>query len=200
MTRKQLVSFGTSGHRGSPLARLVHRGAHPGDHPGHLRLPAELKASTGPLYPGQGHPRAVRTGAAHGARGARGQRRRTRSSSATTAYTPTPVISRAILVHNRRRRADSSRTASSSRPRTILRKTAASSTTRPNGGPADTDVTDWIEDARQRTAARRQSRCQTPTHRRGAQCGNHASGRPRPALCRGPGECRRYRRDPCVGT
>ena len=37
-------------------------------------------------------------------------------------------------------------TASSSRPRTIRRRTAASSTIRPNGGPADTDVTRWIED------------------------------------------------------
>ncbi len=36
--------------------------------------------------------------------------------------------------------------ASSSRPRTIRRRTAASSTIRSNGGPADTDVTRWIED------------------------------------------------------
>ena len=33
-----------------------------------------------------------------------------------------------------------------SRRRTTRRRTAASSTTRPNGGPADTDVTQWIED------------------------------------------------------
>ena len=32
----QLVSFGTSGHRGSPLNRFVHRIAHSGHHPGHL--------------------------------------------------------------------------------------------------------------------------------------------------------------------
>ena len=54
--------------------------------------------------------------------------------------TPTPVISRAILVHNRGR-AEHWRTASSSPRRTTRRRTAASNTTRPNGGPADTDVT-----------------------------------------------------------
>ena len=42
----QQVSFGTSGHRGSPLRRLVHRGAHPGDHPGNLRFPARRTAPT----------------------------------------------------------------------------------------------------------------------------------------------------------
>ena len=35
----QRVAFGTSGHRGSSLARHVQRGAHPRDHAGHLRLP-----------------------------------------------------------------------------------------------------------------------------------------------------------------
>ena len=37
--RAQRVSFGTSGHRGSSLARRVQRGARPGDHAGDLRLP-----------------------------------------------------------------------------------------------------------------------------------------------------------------
>ena len=73
----QLVSFGTSGHRGSSLrgtfteAHILaitqaicdyRRGA------GHRR----------PALPGQGHARAVRPGPAHGARGAGGQRRRDR--------------------------------------------------------------------------------------------------------------------------
>ncbi len=40
----QLVSFGTSGHRGTPLRRHVYRGAYSGHHPGHLRLPAHAGA------------------------------------------------------------------------------------------------------------------------------------------------------------
>ena len=32
----QLVSFGTSGHRGSPLTRIIYRSAYSGHHSGHL--------------------------------------------------------------------------------------------------------------------------------------------------------------------
>src|SRR5208283_4855039 len=59
----QLVAFGTSGHRG-PRRR---------DHSGHLRLPA-WPWDRRPSLHGQGHPRTLGPGAAHGARGARRQR------------------------------------------------------------------------------------------------------------------------------
>ncbi len=36
----QMVSFGTSGHRGSSLRGSFHRSAHPRHHPGHLRVPS----------------------------------------------------------------------------------------------------------------------------------------------------------------
>ena len=49
-------------------------------------------------------------------------------------YTPTPVISHAILAYNRGRTVQGWRTALSSRRRTIRRTMAASSTTRPTAG------------------------------------------------------------------
>ena len=42
----QLVSFGTSGHRGSPLHGTLQRSAHSGDHAGDLRIPAQGRQST----------------------------------------------------------------------------------------------------------------------------------------------------------
>ena len=98
----QLVSFGTSGHRGTPLRRHVHRGAHPGHHPGHLRLPPR-PGHRRPALHGQGHARALR---------ARPSARRSRcwrptasrpSSSATTASRRRRSSRDAILVYNRGR-------------------------------------------------------------------------------------------------
>ena len=142
---EQLVSFGTSGHRGSPL-----RGSFTEAHI--LAITQAIcdyrraQGIDGPLLHGQGYARAFR---------ARPSARRSKFWRPTTSrpiiqrddgVTPTPVISRAILVLQPRPQASTSPTASSSRRRTIRRRTAASSTTRRNGGPADTDVTQWIED------------------------------------------------------
>ena len=71
----QLVAFGTSGHRGTPLLGHVHRSPHPGHHPGHLRLPPQPCHGRSTLH-GQGHARSFRAGPAHGARGPGSQRRR----------------------------------------------------------------------------------------------------------------------------
>ena len=59
--------------------------------------------------------------------------------------TPTPVISRAILVYNRDVKI-TRQTASSSRPRTILLKMAALNTTPPTAVRLTPDVTGWIQD------------------------------------------------------
>ena len=150
----QLVSFGTSGHRGTPLRRHVHRAAHPGDHPGDLRLPARAGRSTGPLYMGKdthalsapAQRTALEVLAANGVQTV---------IQRDDGFTPTPVISRAILVHNRGRSdrlADGIVITPSHNPP----EDGGFKYNPPNGGPADTDVTKWIEDARQRTAARRQ--------------------------------------------
>ena len=131
--------------RASRLAaqRLVQRGAHRRDHAGDLRLPA-----------GAGHRRT----AVHGSRHACGVRRRRsaprwkcspptasrRSSRATDGFTPTPAISRAILVHNRGRTdrvADGIVITPSHNPP----EDGGFKYNPPNGGPADTDVTGWIQ-------------------------------------------------------
>ena len=141
---EQLVSFGTSGHRGLARERHVHRGAHPGHHPGDLRLPRSAGHHR-PALSGQGHPRAFGPRRADRPGSAGGQRRRDRHPGKATA--------------SRRRR--SSRTpswpttgagqrgwptASSSRRRTIRREDGGFKYNPPNGGPADTDVTRWIQD------------------------------------------------------
>ena len=56
-------------------ARVVHRGPHPGHHPGDLRLPA-CPGHRRPALHGQGHACALRAGPAHRARSPGGQRRR----------------------------------------------------------------------------------------------------------------------------
>ena len=80
-----------------------------------------------------------------------------RSSSATTASRPTPVISRAILVYNRGRKehlADGIVITPSHNPP----EDGGFKYNPPNGGPADTDVTNVDPGPRQRTAPRRQRR------------------------------------------
>jgi hypothetical protein len=92
----QRVAFGTSGHRGLVAARVVQRGAHPRDHAGDLRLPPRA-AHRRPALPRQGHARAL---------GALPSEPRSRSlppNGVETViqrdggFTPTPVISHAIL-------------------------------------------------------------------------------------------------------
>ena len=113
--------------------------------PGHRR----------PAVHGQGHARAVRAGAAHGARSAGGQRRRDASSSATTA--------------SRRRRSSRARSSSTTAaarehladgivitPSHNPPEDGGFKYNPPNGGPADTDVTRVDPGSRQRPAARGQ--------------------------------------------
>ena len=98
----QLVSFGTSGHRGTAARRHLHRSAHPGDHPGHLRLPPR-QGIDGPLYMGKdthalsgpAQRTALEVLAANGVETV---------IQRDDGVTPTPVISRAILVYNRGRK------------------------------------------------------------------------------------------------
>jgi phosphoglucomutase len=123
----QRVTFGTSGHRGSPLTgRSTKRTSWPS---------RRRSATTGGAATSQGRS----TWAGYACRFRSGQRTALEvlagNGVATViqrgdGLTPTPAISRAILVHNRGR-ADRLATASSSRHRTIRRRTVASSTTRP---------------------------------------------------------------------
>jgi hypothetical protein len=137
----QLVSFGTSGHRGTQLNGTFTEA--------HIRAITQAicdyrrsKGTDGPLYMGKD---------TH-ALSAPAQRTALEVLAADAVetiiqpddgVTPTPVISHAILVYNRGRRAVAGSpdpplglpTASSSRHPTIRLKTAASSTTRPTAAP-----------------------------------------------------------------
>ena len=102
------VSFGTSGHRGTPLDGSFTEA--------HILAIAqaicEYRAGAGhrrAAVHGQGHARRLAPGAAHGARSPGRQRRRPSSSSATTASRRRRSISRAILAYNRGRASRSGR-------------------------------------------------------------------------------------------
>ena len=139
----QMVSFGTSGHRGSPLSgsfNEVHilaitqaicdyRLAHGTDGP--LYMGKDTHALSDPaqrtaleVLAGNGVDTMIQRG---------------------DGVTPTPVISRAILVYNRGRKehlADGIVITPSHNPP----EDGGVKYNPPNGGPADTDVTHWIED------------------------------------------------------
>src|SRR5215469_9102257 len=139
----QLVSFGTSGHRGSPLrgsfteahilaitqAICDYRKAHGTSGP--LYLGKDTHALSGPAQR-----TALEVLAANGVETVIQQ---------GDGFTPTPVISRAILVHNRGRTghlADGIVITPSHNPP----EDGGFKYNPTNGGPADTDVTKWIED------------------------------------------------------
>lgn len=138
----QRVAFGTSGHRGSALERSFNEA--------HILAIVQAvceyrrkHAIAGPLYLGKdthalsgpAQCSALEVLAANGVH--------TRIQS-DEGYTPTPVISRAILAHNRDRgaaRADGLVITPSHNPPAD----GGIKYNPPNGGPADTDVTGWIE-------------------------------------------------------
>src|SRR6266849_995617 len=139
----QLVSFGTSGHRGSPLhgtfteahilaitqAICDYRRAHGTDGP--LYMGKDTHALSGPAQR-----TALEVLAANNAE---------TIVQENDGVTPTPVISRAILVYNRGRKehlADGIVITPSHNPP----EDGGFKYNPPNGGPADTDVTRWVED------------------------------------------------------
>ena len=140
--RNQLVSFGTSGHRGSPL--------HGSFTEAHILAITQAicdyrhsQGYDGPLYMGKD---------THGVSGP-AQRTALEVLAANKVetiiqkddgFTPTPVISRAILVYNRNRKdhlADGIVITPSHNPPAD----GGFKYNPSNGGPADTDVTRWVE-------------------------------------------------------
>ena len=140
---RERVSFGTSGHRGSPLAGSFTEA--------HILAISQAiceyriaHGTRGPLYLGTdthaGSAPAERTALevliANGVEAV---------IQRENGFTPTPAISRAILVHNRGRTdrlADGIVVTPSHNPP----EDGGFKYNPPNGGPADTDVTQWIED------------------------------------------------------
>jgi phosphoglucomutase len=139
----QRVAFGTSGHRGSSSRRsfneahilattqaiCLYRAAHGIDGP--LFLGLDTHALSEPAWAS-----ALEVLAGNDV---------TMMVDAAGGYTPTPVISHAILVHNEGRRAgvaDGIVVTPSHNPP----EDGGFKYNPPHGGPADTDVTAWIED------------------------------------------------------
>jgi phosphoglucomutase len=138
----QLVSFGTSGHRGSPLTGSFTEA--------HILAVTQAicdyrrsQGIDGPLYMGKdthglsepAERTALEVLAANGVETV---------IQRDNGFTPTPVISRGILVHNRRRMhhlADGIVVTPSHNPP----EDGGFKYNPPNGGPADTDVTGWVQ-------------------------------------------------------
>jgi phosphoglucomutase len=138
----QRVAFGTSGHRGSALKRSFNEA--------HILAIVQAvceyrsrEGISGPLYLGMdthalSAPAQASTLEVLAANGVHTRIQRDQG------YTPTPVISRAILAHNRDRggaRADGLVITPSHNPPAD----GGIKYNPPNGGPADTDITGWIE-------------------------------------------------------
>jgi phosphoglucomutase len=139
----QLVSFGTSGHRGTPFDGTFTES--------HILAITQAvceyrrgQGITGPLFLGKdthaasapAERTALEVLAANGVQ---------TFLQRENGFTPTPVISRAILVHNRGRKsglADGLIITPSHNPPTD----GGFKYNPPNGGPADTDATTWIQD------------------------------------------------------
>ena len=138
----QRVAFGTSGHRGSSLNGAFNE-AHIAATTEAICRYREIQGTDGPLFIGRdthalslpAFETALRVLAAHGV---------DMRVDAADGYTPTPAISHAILVHNRGRRdrlADGIVVTPSHNPP----EDGGFKYNPPNGGPADTDVTGWIQ-------------------------------------------------------
>jgi len=140
---EELVSFGTSGHRGTPL-----RGSFTEAHI--LAITQAIcdyrrsQGIDGPLYMGK-DPHALSAPAQRNALEVLAANGVDTVIQREDGVTPTPVISRAILVHNRGRKdhpADGIVVTPSHNPP----EDGGFKYNPPNGGPADTDVTGWIQD------------------------------------------------------
>jgi phosphoglucomutase len=138
----QLVSFGTSGHRGSPLNDSLNEA--------HIlaitQAICDYRASkniSGPLFMGK-DTHAVSEPAQRTALEVLAANSVHTIVQRDDGFTPTPAISRAILVHNRGRQdrlADGIVVTPSHNPPAD----GGFKYNPPEGGPADTDITDWIQ-------------------------------------------------------
>jgi phosphoglucomutase len=138
----QLVSFGTSGHRGSPFQGTFTEA--------HILAITQaicdyrrLRGIDGPLYMGK-DTHALSSPAQRSALEVLAANNVETVIQQNDGVTPTPVISRAILVYNRNRKEHLSDgiviTPSHNPP-----EDGGFKYNPPNGGPADTDVTRWVE-------------------------------------------------------
>jgi phosphoglucomutase len=138
----QLVSFGTSGHRGSPLKGSFNEA--------HILAITQAiceyrkgRGISGPLYMGR-DTHEVSGPAQRTALEVLAANQVETVIQPNEGFTPTPAVSRAILVHNRgrtERLADGIVVTPSHNPP----EDGGFKYNPPNGGPADTDITGWIQ-------------------------------------------------------
>jgi phosphoglucomutase len=139
----QLVSFGTSGHRGSPFEATFTEA--------HILAMTQAicdyrnaNGISGPLFMGK-DTHAISGPAEWNALEVLAANAVETFIQRDDGVTPTPVISRAVIVHNRGRLTDQADgivvTPSHNPP-----SDGGFKYNPPNGGPADTDVTGWIQD------------------------------------------------------
>jgi len=141
--RSQRVAFGTSGHRGSSLRRSFNEA--------HVLAVAQAvceyrkaQGTTGPLFLGI-DTHALSLPAGRSALEVLAANEVTTLVDAAKGYTPTPVVSHAILTWNRGRQdglADGIVVSPSHNPP----EDGGIKYNPPHGGPADTDATGWIQD------------------------------------------------------
>ena len=139
---QQLVSFGTSGHRGSPLTGSLNE-AHILAITQAICEYRRIKNISGPLYMGK-DTHAVSAPAERTAIEVLAGNGVETIIQRDDGFTPTPSISRAILVYNRNRKselADGIVVTPSHNPPAD----GGFKYNPPEGGPADTDITDWIQ-------------------------------------------------------
>ena len=106
-------------------------------------------------------------------------------------YTPTPVISHAILTYNQGRKsglADGIVITPSHNPP----QDGGFKYNPPNGGPAEPEVTDWIEAKSEPVPGGRSSRGETDSIREGSARPHDPSARLPQRLCQRPGQRRRH--------
>ena len=140
---QQLVSFGTSGHRGSPLDGTLNE-AHILAITQAICEYRKRKNISGPLYMGK-DTHAVSEPAEKTALEVLTANGVETVIQRDNGFTPTPSISRAILVYNRNKSqglADGIVVTPSHNPP----EDGGFKYNPPDGGPADTDVTKWIQD------------------------------------------------------
>ena len=140
---EQRVSFGTSGHRGSSLSVHVQRGPHRRHQPGDLRVP-RAQGIDGPLFLGA-DTHALSEPATVSALEVFVANDVTVLVDSRDGYTPTPSLSRAILAHNASgpaHRADGVVVTPSHNPP----PDGGFKYNPPDGGPAGTEITTWIQD------------------------------------------------------
>ncbi len=189
----QLVSFGTSGHRGSPVhgsftethilavTQAICDYRQRRDIDGPLYMGKDTHALSGPAQR-----TAVEVLAANGVE---------TILQENDGVTPTPVISRAILVYNRERGnhlADGIVVTPSHNPP----EDGGFKYNPPNGGPADTDVTKWIQDRANELMRKNNAGVKRLSVCRGHEGGHHASARSYPSLCERPSKRHRHGGDP----